>query len=525
MKSIGSRLLFLTALFGAQILAVTLLSDSHGDWHFAPRYVGELSRLFTFCSIAALITLGPRLPAHWKNLVTAATGHPWTGALLAQICAYSGTVLLTCVLFENASRLDSSRWAVGAAWICLIGLTGLLWLRSMAPAAYWLDLIRREKLALGLAIIFAILTRGAQYGVMQSWMSLSAATLNLSGALLGIFYHDVLTDIAALRLGTPSFNVRIAPACSGYEGIGLVVAFLSCYVWAFRKELRFPRVLILFPLAIGVSWILNVFRIVALIAIGSSLSPAIALRGFHSAAGWTAFILVAVGVVCVAHGGAFAKTAPPARSGLTLDAESAMLIPLLVLLASTLLSSAFSSSFEWLYPVRVIATGLALAYCWKALKLRPYSPTAVPIAIGSVAFIIWLMLVPASPQKSSEFAASLSGVAPLAAGSWLVMRWIGAVLTVPLAEELAFRGYLIAALSGKGFEPEAQVPFRWLSFAVSSVMFGFLHGAWLAGTAAGMCFAWARYHRGEIGDAVVAHMTTNLLLSVYVLSTGQWSYW
>ena len=40
-----------------------------------------------------------------------------------------------------------------------------------------------------------------------------------------------------------------------------------------------------------------------------------------------------------------------------------------------------------------------------------------------------------------------------------------------------------------------------------------------------MAYAFARYRRGAIGDAVVAHMTTNLMLSGYVLITGEWGYW
>ena len=48
---------------------------------------------------------------------------------------------------------------------------------------------------------------------------------------------------------------------------------------------------------------------------------------------------------------------------------------------------------------------------------------------------------------------------------------------------------------------------------------------WLAGCLAGIAYAGVRYRRGQIGDAVVAHMTTNGLLSLYVLLTGHWSYW
>jgi CAAX prenyl protease-like protein len=112
-----------------------------------------------------------------------------------------------------------------------------------------------------------------------------------------------------------------------------------------------------------------------------------------------------------------------------------------------------------------------------------------------------------------------------AAWLWVSFRVIGSIITVPLAEELAFRGYLIRKLVSPAFETVRVGQFTWLSFVVSSVAFGLLHGRWLAGTLAGMAYAAALYRRGEIGEAVYAHMTTNALIAAYVLWFGHWSLW
>jgi len=40
-----------------------------------------------------------------------------------------------------------------------------------------------------------------------------------------------------------------------------------------------------------------------------------------------------------------------------------------------------------------------------------------------------------------------------------------------------------------------------------------------------MCYAVALYRRKQLADAVVAHMTTNFLISAYVLATHNWSLW
>jgi CAAX prenyl protease-like protein len=64
---------------------------------------------------------------------------------------------------------------------------------------------------------------------------------------------------------------------------------------------------------------------------------------------------------------------------------------------------------------------------------------------------------------------------------WKVFRVIGSVLLVPLAEELLFRGYLLRKLLSIKFETVDPRRFTWLSWLVSSLLFGWLHQHWLAG--------------------------------------------
>ncbi len=101
---------------------------------------------------------------------------------------------------------------------------------------------------------------------------------------------------------------------------------------------------------------------------------------------------------------------------------------------------------------------------------------------------------------------------------WKVFRVIGSVLLVPLAEELLFRGYLLRKLLSIKFETVDPRRFTWLSWLVSSLLFGWLHQRWLAG----MAFAYAQYRNGHLLEAVVAHVTANALISVAVLAFGYW---
>jgi CAAX prenyl protease-like protein len=105
------------------------------------------------------------------------------------------------------------------------------------------------------------------------------------------------------------------------------------------------------------------------------------------------------------------------------------------------------------------------------------------------------------------------------------LRVIGAVVTVPIAEELAFRGYLMRRLIAAEFEAVPLRQFSWLGFCGSSLVFGAMHQRLLAGTLAGGVYALVLLRRGELSDDIVAHATTNALLAEYVLTTGSWSLW
>jgi CAAX prenyl protease-like protein len=107
---------------------------------------------------------------------------------------------------------------------------------------------------------------------------------------------------------------------------------------------------------------------------------------------------------------------------------------------------------------------------------------------------------------------------------WQAFRILGYVVTVPIAEELAFRGYLLRRVISNDFEQVAPGTFTWPSWIATSVLFGLMHGShWLLGTIAGLLFAAALYRRGRLSDSIWAHMTTNGLIAVYATAVGNWS--
>jgi exosortase E/protease (VPEID-CTERM system) len=284
--------------------------------------------------------------------------------------------------------------------------------------------------------------------------------------------------------------------------------FTPFYLSIFRHDFRFPQALLLFPIGIAVIWCFDALRIVALIAIGHEISPDMALGGFHSQAGWLAFVLVAAGSLVIAYRVRFFSHATRSAKTSPINSNVALLLPLIALSSTTVLTAALSADFDWLYPVRVFATIGTLLLLHRHLSgLFPYQFSFVPIIASVGVFLIWLALVADDAIVNATFAMELSVTAQAIAGFWIVFRAIGSVAPVPIAEELAFRGYLVERLTGTN--PDTRLAFSWPAWIASSVAFGLLHGAWIAGIAAELVYGLVRYHRDKITDAIVVHAVTN----------------
>lgn len=304
--------------------------------------------------------------------------------------------------------------------------------------------------------------------------------------------------------------------------------FTGFYLSIFRNEFRFPQALLLFPIGIVTIWLFNNFRIALLISIGASFSPAVAIGGFHSQSGWISFITVIIVTLMLAHRMSFFSRLPPAAlqtANRQLNLPMALLIPFIVLLDAMILTSALTAGFDWLYPVRVIAVALALAGCWRIFGFTRLKVKLEPWLAGLTVFALWVLLVPDDPAQNGIYSAQLFDASSTTVAVWLVFRFLGSVVTVPIAEELLFRGYLLARFARQEIILEGRIAFSWVALILSSILFGLLHTNWIAGIVAGLIFGLVRYRSDSIKDAVIAHASANLLLSVYVISSGSWSLW
>jgi len=538
---IGIEACILAALFGGVLRVLRNdLEDATGFNRW--RVVG--------LALAAILLIHARrhLPAYRSSLLS-------PRLLAANGLAFVG--LLACLGGASAGAIEPILGRQGQLLLALP--LACAWLATVV--ALWVPPGLDARPILGaLACITAVLWGMVQLeGVTKLLWDISGGpTVDLVEFLLAPFAGGPVVRPEPFVIGTEDFQVRIKTECGGFQGIGLITMMLAGYLWWFRAIHRFPQSFLLFPIGILLSLTANILRITALILVGIWIDPKIAVDGFHSQAGWITFLVVGLGMIWVAQQMRFFTIAPTAdelpseqaddadRAAVALPATAlapgpssepgishgpstvACLLPFLALTAVTILTQAFTSGFNYLYPLRVIAVAAVL---W-SLR-RHYSPgrdpiSIVAVAIGVLTFLIWMALAPGYGLEDPEKIAAMD---PAQLGQpwallWLLFRVAGYTITVPIAEELVFRGFLARRLIDDDVERVPVGTFTWLSFLASSLAFGLMHGAdWPRATLAGAAFALALYQRRRLSDAIVAHATINACLAGYVIATGSWTEW
>lgn len=387
-----------------------------------------------------------------------------------------------------------------------------------------LPLARQLWRPLAWAAGFGSLAWGAALLSEWLWEPLGRATVVLAGGLLSLASGQAFFDPNTATLGIGEFGVRVAPVCSGYEGVGLIIVVVGAYLLWARKDLRFPNALLLLPLSVVLVFAANVLRIAGLVLLGASGAQGIALGGFHAKAGWVLFCAVALGVVAWARRSSFVQKEleqPIAGASDT----TAYLLPLLAWVAAAMVTGLLTTTFDRWYAARIVPA-LAVLWIYRRAYALPSRPSWwVGPAFGVVAYLAWIALSPRDPHAGEALRAAVGGLGGGERTAWLTAKVIGSVAVVPLVEELAFRGYALRRLVRADF---TSVSYRNVTIAavlLSSLAFGLLHQQIIAGTVAGVLFALAARQRGRLADAVVAHAVANALIALQVLLLGAWPLW
>lgn len=190
------------------------------------------------------------------------------------------------------------------------------------------------------------------------------------------------------------------------------------------------------------------------------------------------------------------------------------------------------SSFEiWLYPIKTIAVVGLLVYFWSWYEelrqpvIANLQEGLLAVGVGILVYGLWVRM-----DWDWAVQGELTGYNPFQVGEGMgaflaVIRILGAAAVVPIMEELFWRSFLIRWVINQDFEQVAIGTFTMGSFVATVVLFGLEHQLWLAGMMAGVAYNALLYKTRRLWPCVVAHATTNLILGIHVLLTGEWQWW
>jgi exosortase E/protease (VPEID-CTERM system) len=500
----------------AQGLGAIVRASQHWGFRFLVAWLAAIA-------LFAYVRGGPSLDAAAASMRAAPIRIGW---ILGHLLCVALLTLLSYLLYRYTAT-DLSFAAVVALGIVVSAAAALAALLAIAPGPLWVAAARALGLTWGYAAIAALLGTGAIQLAQTLWAPTAALTFDVVSRVLAPLIPTLTADPTTLVLSTDRFAVQVAEGCSGLEGMGLMLAFSVAWLTYFRREYFFPRALLLIPGGLVVMFVLNVLRISALLLIGHAGYPDVAINGFHSQAGWIAFNAAAAGLVLLSRRSTWlnrtaSRSSAPAATD---NPTAAYLMPLLAILAAGMVSHAMSSGFETFYPLRLIAGAIVLGIYARRLATLDWHWSWRGPAVGALVFLLWIFaahfLIPAAPMPGKLLALS-----PVPRGIWIASRLAASILTVPIAEELAYRGYLMRRIGNREFDTVPFQSVRWPALCVAAIVFGMMHGAlWLPGIAAGLGFGLVTVHRGRIGEAVTAHATANVLIAGAVLGWHQWQLW
>lgn len=201
----------------------------------------------------------------------------------------------------------------------------------------------------------------------------------------------------------------------------------------------------------------------------------------------------------------------------------------------------------WQYAVRS-AVCLAVFLAFRPWQWYPrLAPRNIPMGVG-VGFFIFLVWVGPESATFKSWSPTLHDLyqrffvglfwmerevitpppyAPDVCGWALtIARLAGSSFVIAFVEEFVFRGFLYRfAIGGEKFTKIDPGTVDFTMFMLVAGTFALEHNEWFAGLVCGLAYGWLYVQSRDIWATGIAHMTTNLLLGLYVIRTGATQFW
>ncbi|MEO1495853.1 MAG: CAAX prenyl protease-related protein [Planctomycetota bacterium] len=208
------------------------------------------------------------------------------------------------------------------------------------------------------------------------------------------------------------------------------------------------------------------------------------------------------------------------------------------------------SDYPLVYSVKLAIVAVVLWLCSAAWRQWPLRVSPLAVGVGAVGVVAWIaccklnlegqLTSALGPDHWAMGVLGLLGLGmerpafnpfdqlggtPLFQNSFLVVRFIGLALLVPVFEELLLRGWLVRNIVSPNFW---RVEFGRVTTQAAIIATAFpmlYHPEKLASLVWFTLVTWLMVRTKNYWDCVAAHAVTNLLLGLYVVNTGSWELW
>lgn len=192
------------------------------------------------------------------------------------------------------------------------------------------------------------------------------------------------------------------------------------------------------------------------------------------------------------------------------------IIPFLAYLAVIPIISLFFDS-QIAYTMHVIVAIVLLAIFWKHYKLK-FKWDSIAVITGIIIAFIWLVIENIYPHL---FAIEYNPTNLFS----LISKLLGFILIAPFIEELFTRSFLMRILINKNWRKVPIGKYTLPSFIITVLFFGLSHNRWLQGIIAGILLNLLLYKQKRIESCIIAHLTANIILAIYIIYTNSWFLW
>jgi len=184
----------------------------------------------------------------------------------------------------------------------------------------------------------------------------------------------------------------------------------------------------------------------------------------------------------------------------------------------------------WLYLAKTVVGAWVIWTVRSCISEMRWKFSWEGIVVGIAVFGIWVGLedwYPKTGQSGKPWNPFLDyGAGSALAWFYVVTRIVGSTLVVPPIEEVFYRSLVYRYVADPDFQKVPLGHFAWKPLLVTSGIFALAHFAqWPAALLCALAYQGLVVWKKRLGDAMLAHATTNLLLGLWVVWKGAWQFW